>query len=370
MTGMLRDLLNERAEAVGSHDLALNDLIAQGELRVSHRRRLAVIGTAAAVALTVGASLALPQIGDDRTSPPMGPPTTPPSTVDDGPDATGSRPLTYGVGATIHYGDRIIEAAEDADGLFVFDEGLAILTGDDGDASDTHLYFTDGGEPSEIARGIGRVTSGEAGSLLLWQHGDDVVIYDVRTRSVLAQLPLNGRLLTNPITPLEDAVYWHEYTEDTATTEGRDELVRYDVATGARTPASEAEYRAETRTAASPVLVVGSAESRTPAQTLTVDDARLGIGSNEDGTSGPVFVAATGERLRVSVPARYDGRELWVFEWLDDDRFATVASGGVKGAPIGDLLICVVSAGRCRTVAVGEQYWLLPGPGASVGAED
>ena len=100
----------------------------------------------AAVALTVGASFALAQVGDDRTSPPVGPPTTnPPSTVDVAPDTTtDSRPLTYGVGATIHYGDRVIEAAEDADGLFVFDDGLAILTGDDGHDADNRLYLTDG----------------------------------------------------------------------------------------------------------------------------------------------------------------------------------------------------------------------------------
>ena len=70
------------------------------------------------------------------------------------PETTGSRPLTYGVGATIHYGDRVIEAAEDADGLFLFDEGLAILTGDDGNNADNRLYFTDGSEQVEIARRV------------------------------------------------------------------------------------------------------------------------------------------------------------------------------------------------------------------------
>src|SRR5215211_6827046 len=146
MNGILRDLLSERADAVGSPDLDLHDLIAQGEQQVRRRRRVALGGTAAAVVLTVGASFALVQVGEDRTSPPVGPPTnTPTATVDESPDTTdGSRPLAYGVGATIHYGDRIIEAAEDADGLFVFDDGLAILTGDDPSDYDNRLYFTDG----------------------------------------------------------------------------------------------------------------------------------------------------------------------------------------------------------------------------------
>src|SRR5215217_1538671 len=173
MNGMLRDLLSERANAAGSPDLDLHDLIAQGERRVRRRRRVAVSGTAAAVALTVGAAIALNQPGD-RTTSPGGPATNPPRTVEvlpDTPDA--SRPLTYGVGATIHYGDRIIEAAEDADGIFVFDDGLAILTGDDGHPADNHLYFTDGSEQVEIARGIEMLTGGgEVGSLLVWQDTD------------------------------------------------------------------------------------------------------------------------------------------------------------------------------------------------------
>ena len=114
---------------------------------------MALGGTVAAVVLTVGATFALTRAGDRATSP-VGPPTTPPSTVDvPARRHDGSRPLTYGVGGTIHYGDRIIEAAEDADGLFVFDDGLAILTGDDGNNADNRLYLTDGSEQVEIARG-------------------------------------------------------------------------------------------------------------------------------------------------------------------------------------------------------------------------
>ena len=132
MNGMLRELLSERADAAGTPDLDLGDLIARGERSVTRRRRVVVGGTAAAVVLTVGASFALVQVGNDRTSPPVGPPTNPPSNVDVTPDATDdSRPLTYGVGATIHYGDRVIEAAEDPDGLYVFDDGLWFFTGEE-----------------------------------------------------------------------------------------------------------------------------------------------------------------------------------------------------------------------------------------------
>jgi hypothetical protein len=289
--------------------------------------------------------------------------------VDVTPDTTDrARPLTYSVGGTIHYGDRIIEAAEDADGLFVFGDGLAIVTGADGNTRETRLFLTDGrSEPVEIAREIGMVTGSDDGSLLVWLDGDDVVIYDTQARDVVDQVPLNGMRLADPITPLEDAVYWTEY-DDTATTVSDGQLIRYDVQTGTRTPASQADYRAETRTP--PKLVVGSAESREQAGGFTVIDARLELDTDGQGAPPPVFVAATRERLRVSVPAQYDGQTLGIFQWLDDDRFALVAEGGVKRAPIGDLLACRISAGRCHTVASGEQYWLLPGHSASVGNED
>ena len=364
MTGMLRDLLSERADAAGSPELDIHDLIAQGERRVRRRRRVALGGTVAAVVLTVGASFALVQLGDRATSPVGPPPTDSPSTVDVSPDTTdGSRPLTYGVGATIHYGDRTIEAAEDAGGLYVFDDGLAILTGRDDADRNNRLYLVDGSEQVEIARGIERVTVGEVGALLVWLDGDEVVIYDTDTRSVADRLPLNGRLLINPITVLEDAAYWHEYVEDTAATDGRDRLIRYDVATGTRTRASEAVYRAETRTA--PLLVVGFADSTDGVEDFTVVDSQLGVDSGS-GAPEPVFVAATGERLRVSVPDGYEGESMDVFQWLDDDRFALVADGGVRNAPIGDLLTCSISAGQCRTIDTGEQEWLLPGNNGAI----
>ena len=181
------------------------------------------------------------------------------------------------MGGTIHYGDRVIEAAEDADGLFVFDEGLAILTGADGNNAENRLFFTDGdSEPVEIARGVEMLTSGEVGSLLVWLGGDDVVIYDVQVRAVVARVPLNGLRLANPITPLEDAVYWTEYADATATNLGDGQLVRYEVATSSRTPASQADYRAEIRTAVPPVFVAGSPDSQEPVADFIAVDSHLG----------------------------------------------------------------------------------------------
>ena len=173
------------------------------------------------------------------------------------------------------------------------------------------------------------VTSGEVGSLLVWLDGDDVVIYDTHVRDVVDRVPLNGCGLANPITPLEDAVYWTEYDDCTATEErwptgslrpvDRDpDSLRRGRTTGPR------------RGPRSPILVVGSADSTNPAEDFTVVDSQLGS-IPQSGAPPPVFVAATGERLRVSVPDGYDGESLGVFQWLDDDRFALVAKAVSKG---------------------------------------
>ena len=372
MNGMLRDLLEERADAVDGPDLALADLIAEGERRINRRHRAALGGTVAAVAVALGASFALMQVGDGRTSPPVGPSSTPSSSssADVQPEPTdGSGPLTYGVGATIHWGDRVIKAEEDADGLFVLDDGLAILTGDDGTNADNRLYWTDGSEEIEIAQGVGQLTVSDRGSLMVWVDGNDVVLYDTDVLDVLARVPAPRGWYVTQITALEDAAYWHELSEGSVTTEGRERLVRYDVATGSRTVSTEADYRAEMQAALPARIVVGSADSKVPADGFYVSGSRLNV-TNSAGEPGPGFVAATGDRLQVIVPDGYDGESMYLFQWLADDRFALVASApGVGRVPTGDLLTCSISAGKCRTVAAGPKYWLLPGLGG-VGSED
>ena len=73
MNGMLRDMLTERANAAGSPDLHLHDLIAHGERRVRRRRRVALVGTAAAVALTVGATFACSSSVGESSAPSSAP---------------------------------------------------------------------------------------------------------------------------------------------------------------------------------------------------------------------------------------------------------------------------------------------------------
>jgi hypothetical protein len=112
---------------------------------------------------------------------------------------------------------------------------------------------------------------------------------------------------------------------------------------------------------------VGSADSGIPAETFEVVDSRLEAESAGGPALGPVFVAATGERLRISVPDGYDGEAVSLFQWLDDDRFALVVSNpGVGTLPTGDLLDCTISARQCHTIAHGEHEWVLPGNNGAI----
>jgi len=371
MKGMLRDLLDQRADAAGTPDLNLDDLIAHGERRIRRRNRAALGGTAAAVALAVSAGVALMQVGDSRTTPPIGPSTpSSSSSADVETDlADGSRPLTYGVGATIHWGDQVIKAATDVDGLFPLDDGLVVFVDDDPPRYDNRLYWTDGSAEVEIARGVEQLKVSERGSLIVWLDGKEVVIYDTDVMDVVTRVPVTGDWYVTQITALENAAYWHEYLEGEVGTDGREEFVRYDVATGTKAPTTKAALQAEMLAAQPPRIVVGSAESTEPADGFYVTDTRLNV-TTASGEPGPGFVAATGERLRISLPEGYDGEHVYLFQWLDDDRFGLVASApGVGRVPTGDLFTCSISEGTCRKVASGEKYWLLAG-GGGVGSED
>jgi hypothetical protein len=76
----------------------------------------------------------------------------------------------------------------------------------------------------------------------------------------------------------------------------------------------------------------------------------------------------TGESVEIRVPDGYESGELWFVQWVDDDRF-TLISG--NGAPVGDLLVCRITEGRCDVV-LARSTWttepLLPGAGG-VGGE-
>ena len=129
---------------------------------------------------------------------------------------------------------------------------------------------------------------------------------------------------------------------------------------------------AAARRAVGPALVVGpsaqdgrllhwegDAGSANSVDTLTVNDD-----SELDGLVDP----HTGEDVELRVPAGYESGVLWFVQWLDDDRFTLIAG---NPAPVGDLLVCRITEGRCDVV-LDRSTWtiepLLPGHGG-VGAE-
>ena len=88
----------------------------------------------------------------------------------------------------------------------------------------------------------------------------------------------------------------------------------------------------------------------------------------------------TGEPVRLRVPPGYESSQMWFLQWLDDTRFTLISVipgryGNWPGgsAPVGDLLVCRITEGRCD-VRLDSSTWstappLLPGQGISVGAD-
>ena len=369
MNGMLRDL-SASAQTLPAPRPGPPRPHRPGRATLSRRRRAAVCGAVAAVAITVGASFALAHVGDDPTGPPVSPPTTnSPSNSTSHPTPPIFAAIHLRRGPTIHYGDRVIEAAEDPDGLYVFDDGLWFLTGENEGPSTTHLYYTDGSsEPVEIARGIDRVTPGEVGSLLVWLDGDDLVIYDTDVRGVVARVPLNGQRLGNPIIPLEDAVYCRSTTICRVHQRWPIGSLRH---VGRNPDSSVAGGRTRRRGSGGGLTPPRRGLGQLDGPGHGIHRRRLanGVEASSERADGPAFVAATGERLgqrprrvrrRVAVPVPVAGRR---------PVRARCFGPRLGRVPTGDLLVCRISAGRCRTVASGEQDWLLPGPFGGVGAE-
>lgn len=370
----LQRMLTERADSVEVPKLDPRDVLAHGERLARRRHRLASGGVAAALALTLGTAALL--VDRDGTPPP---PTDRPVPA---PEWTpGTRPLTYGVGQTLHLGERKIDTSLDFLSIDPTDDGAALTTSDGG------IWFTDGTTVERIGSTLGErrigkdsfsylagdprewVASADAGSTLAWmefpgQRVDrpELVVYDSGIRTVLARQPIEvaDQNSATVLDLVDDAVF---VAEDDRGSFDPTPILRYDIEPGAIHRVEDADVEAARRDVAR-ALVVGSATYgellHTPdrttvdtrsVQTLAVRDSKL------DGLRDP----HTGDPVEITVPERYDGDTLWFTQWLDDDRFALVTYAG-----IGELLVCRISAGRCEVVVEGfteKAPALTPGDG-------
>ncbi len=390
MTNSLRDSLARHAHAVEPPELDVHALVSVGEKRLRRRRFGALAGSVLAVALAVGVPAVVWDLRDEPKSVEKPRPPEPPRKVEE----HGIRPITYGQEQTLHLGNREIDTGLDFLSVAVTDDGAALTTIDGG------IWFTDGRTVERIGSTIAlrvrpRAVSGPAGmprdwvvtdtggSLLAWlaypdQRPDhpELVVYDSGSRVVLDRKPIEvpeGGSAT-VLAIAGRAVFLDE---------GGSPL-RYDVDTGVLEPVDEAEVAAARRGVSRALVVGPSAETGGLLHTeghpgtrsnsvgrLTVNDSEL----------DELFDPHTGERVELRVPAGYESGQMWFVQWLDDTRFTLIAGvpgvygNWAGGAPVGDLLVCRITEGRCD-VRLDRSIWptvwtapLLPGQGVSVGAD-
>ena len=152
---------------------------------------------------------------------------------------------------------------------------------------------------------------------------------------------------------------------------------RYDVDTGVLEPVDVAELAAARRGVSRALVVGPSAEAGGVLHTegfladMGVSVGRLtNSGTNSvgrltvnDGELEDLFDPHTGEQVKLRVPAGYESSQMWFLQWLDDTRFTLISVipgryGNWPGgsAPVGDLLVCRITEGRCD-VRLDRSTW-------------
>ena len=327
----------------------------------------------------------------------------------------GTRPITYGQGQTLHLGNREIDTGLNFLSVAVTDHGAALTTIDGG------IWFTDGKTVKRIGSTIalrvrGRSVSGPAGmprdwvitdtagSLLAWleypgQRPDrpELVVYDSGSRLVLDRRPIEvpDGGSAHVLAVAGRAVFLGEGPGG-AGSRSPGSVHRFDVDTGVLEPVDVAELAAARREVSRALVVGPSAEAGGVlhtegflGETDTKSVGRLtNSGTNSvgrltvnDSAFDELIDPHTGEQVELRVPAGYESGQMWFVQWLDDTRFTLISGisglygnwGG--GAPVGDLLVCRITEGRCE-VQLDRSIWstvwtapLLPGQGISVGAD-
>jgi hypothetical protein len=340
-----------------------------------------VAAAGVALVLTAGATFSRPSSPDRATA----------SSAEDSsltvtPGSSGPpRPLTYAEGQTIHLGNRTIDTHLDLLSLDVTDDGAAFTT------LDGYVWFTDGSSIEQIGfanpgrplrsgvvwglagRPNDRVVSAPTGSRLAWvefPRGDrpEIVVYDTHRRDEVARVPVDlghrCRSCGHIVAVRGDDVFWTDRLEHGLGQSGERHsqalLARYSVSTGKRSSITVEDYQRLLRRSPRMLVVGPTLESGTVESGINQDFAFIGeeLVAGGRGTGRPMFDPVTGRRLVLRVSPRYGygfgaAERLYLFQWLDDDRFALLDgtgwnSGEYRGE---DLLVCRLSTGRC-TVAV------------------
>jgi hypothetical protein len=376
MSENLSDLLRRSADGAPELHLDVAWLVDEAGRRQRQRRISVAAAAAAVVGLVAVGSLAVRSGLDDRSEPGPALPSPSPTPTEVDPDASGSRPLVYATGSTVHVGDETFDAGGNVGFLDVTDDGVVFIIEDD----DDRLWFHDGTTKHELGRvpygHVGffytplYVSTANPGSLVVWEDAERFVVYDTAQREVLTRIPFVGQ--SNEVVHVDDGFVYFNPSKDAPgcwvidiqfCTEPH--LFRYDLASGETTKISQALLEADLSTHRRMFVLK-------PSQTTTIPFG-AGAGFMQVGrqlvpwdvNAGVTVVTRTsGERIRLRVPAGYTAPvdALVVSQWLDDDRIVLSAShgnGDTDPSRNGDLLVCRLPNGVCR-VAVHEPSYVAP----------
>jgi hypothetical protein len=177
MTGLLNDVMHERAERAGTPQLDLDTIIAAGDRRVRRGRTMTGLAAAAVAATAALTGLAVPRLLDNDSTPA-------PATSEFAP-----RHLSWAAGSTIHWGARTFDVGRRIRSYVQTDEGF-VWTSPDGTV---HLF--DSRVDQEIGSAeSGRLVTDDTGSYVAWTSpGEDgrepaYVVYDTSRREVVARV--------------------------------------------------------------------------------------------------------------------------------------------------------------------------------------
>lgn len=359
MTGALKDIMTERADAEAVPQIDVEAIIRAGESRV-RRRRVAVGAGAAAVAASV--ALAVPAVVDSTS------PAPPDRTRSAEPAAAefGERRVSYAVGSTIHYGAQRIDVSPHDVATFVqTDDGFVFID------RQGAIYFTDGAGVTDIGRSQQPygplLAADDSGSYVGWVDTRptvaEFVVYDTSTRSEVVRTSEGNQPTTEKTgefdLPMIKGIdghhaYWHSTAGITA----------WDLSAGAGLLlAPDADYQwlkdvaagqlARTSDNGDRIVVSGDPAATAPAfdgwsADLSPSATYL---YTDKADEVKVFDVQTGDQV---TPGHSGYPFVFLSQWLDDDTFVAVAikAGNNESDPL-DLLSCSISAGEC-TVAATE----------------
>jgi hypothetical protein len=360
MTGLLKDLMEERAHHVGAPTLNLDAIIQTGDRRV-RRRRIAAGGAVGAVAAAVVAAVVISpatfHLQGEKAEPVQQP------TV----SQFAERLPTYAAGSSIHYGSDVIDIAPHNASLLVqTDDGFVFADGDT-------IFLADGDTVEQI--GVSDMSFGDVlvaddtGPYVAWvdttaSPAPELVVYNTSVREEVGRtaegsLPVKKGQVPDEFQvtmaqAIDDGVvYWHnsegvqafdiESGESTTVKARASSQWLFDVQSGilARSSFDDLAVTVSTDPGAEQPTFAGRFGSLSPDGSVV---------ATTDGTKAHVFAVSAPSDDRL--PKLADYPYVAFNQWLDNDTFTVLGNRTPDAADSSyDLLTCSVTEASCEVSA-------------------